>query len=48
LRCASEILRVSNGKHVDENNLDTVRIFNVEETGPSTIQSTQEVLQILG
>lgn len=38
----------SKGKHVDENNLDIIRIFNVEETGPSTIQSTQEVLQILG
>ena len=34
------------GRHFDENILDTIRLFNMEEIGLSTIQSTQEVFQI--
>jgi hypothetical protein len=48
LRRTSDFYMYLKEKHVDENNLDDIRLFNMDETGHSTIQYTQEILQILG
>ena len=50
VRCGvlQNFMCASKGIHFDENNLDTctIRLFNVEESGPSTIQSTQQIMQV--